>query len=567
METGPPSDVKKAFLKYTEGNAYMTAEQLQRFLVEVQGDVGASVAEAELIVDQVLQKRRHITKCMRSCLTLDDFHHFLFSTDLNPPIANQVEQDMTAPLSHYFIYTGHNSYLTGNQLSSDCSDIPIEKALKRGVRAVELDVWPNSAKDDVDVLHGRTFTTPVELIQCLKSIRKHAFSASPYPVIITLEDHLTENLQAKAAQMIAETFGELLFYPETECLKEFPSPEELKYKIIISTKLPKEKGGHEVKSMKEKGINSSKEKDFSEHIWAELSAYSEDDGTSRGNTSEQNQNEQELRPREAPAYRHLISINARKPKGGLKEALKVDFDNVGRVSLKEQKFEKVIATHGTDVVRFTQKNILRIYPNGIRIDSSNYKPMNGWLHGAQMVALNMQGYGKSLWLMHGMFRSNGGCGYVKKPDFLMTMGPENQVFDPKAKLPVKKTLKVKVYMGDGWYLDFKRAQFALFSSQNFYIRVGIAGAPPDKTMKKTKKSENNLMPIWNEEFIFPLTVPELALLRVEVHDRIIPEKNDFAGQTCLPVSQLRPGIHAVPLFDRKGNKISSIRLLMCFEFL
>lgn len=34
--------------------------------------------------------------------------------------------------------------------------------------------------------------------------------------------------------------------------------------------------------------------------------------------------------------------------------------------------------------------MLRIYPKGIRVDSSNYNPMIGWMHGAQMVAFNMQ---------------------------------------------------------------------------------------------------------------------------------------------------------------------------------
>jgi len=40
--------------------------------------------------------------------------------------------------------------------------------------------------------------------------------------------------------------------------------------------------------------------------------------------------------------------------------------------------------------RFTQRNLLRIYPKGTRLDSSNYDPMIGWMHGAQMVAFNMQ---------------------------------------------------------------------------------------------------------------------------------------------------------------------------------
>jgi phosphatidylinositol phospholipase C delta len=44
--------------------------------------------------------------------------------------------------------------------------------------------------------------------------------------------------------------------------------------------------------------------------------------------------------------------------------------------------------------------------------------------------------------MQGFFRANGGCGYVKKPDFLLTEGPNGEIFDPKASLPVKKTLKV-----------------------------------------------------------------------------------------------------------------------------
>lgn len=65
---------------------------------------------------------------------------------------------MTAPLSHYYMYTGHNSYLTGNQLSSKSSKNPIIKALQRGVRVIELDLWPNSSKDDVHVLHGRYAT-------------------------------------------------------------------------------------------------------------------------------------------------------------------------------------------------------------------------------------------------------------------------------------------------------------------------------------------------------------------------------------------------------------------------
>lgn len=40
--------------------------------------------------------------------------------------------------------------------------------------------------------------------------------------------------------------------------------------------------------------------------------------------------------------------------------------------------------------RFTQKNILRVFPKGTRVTSTNFRPLEAWMHGAQMVAFNMQ---------------------------------------------------------------------------------------------------------------------------------------------------------------------------------
>ncbi|KAK7305876.1 hypothetical protein VNO77_43788 [Canavalia gladiata] len=564
-----PPEIKTIFNRYSDENGVMTATHLRSFLVEVQRQEKTTEEEAQAVIDG----HKHLSIFHRRGLNLESFFNYLFSQN-NPPLSPSlgVHQDMSLPLSHYYIYTGHNSYLTGNQLSSDCSDAPIINALQRGVRVIELDIWPNASKDDVDVLHGRTLTSPVALIKCLRSIKQYAFEASEYPVVITLEDHLTRDLQAKVAEMVTETFGDILFCPTSESLKEFPSPESLKRRIIISTKPPKEYLEAKELQEKEQEPQTGKSADDEE-------AWGKEVPSLRGGTIsdyKSNEDEDDLDDDEDPdeaddkslqnvsdKYRSLIAIHAGKPKGGLEECLQVDPDKVRRLSLSELQLEKAAETHGKEIVRFTQRNILRVYPKGTRITSTNYNPLIGWMHGAQMVAFNMQGHGRSLWLMHGMFKANGGCGYVKKPHFLLN----NEAFDPKAHLPVKTTLRVTIYMGEGWFYDFNHTHFDQFSPPDFYTRVGIAGVPRDTVMKKTKSVEDNWLPSWNEVFEFPLTVPELALLRIEVHEYDMSEKDDFGGQTCLPVWELRSGIRAVPLHSRKGDKYDNVKLLLRFEFI
>jgi hypothetical protein len=40
--------------------------------------------------------------------------------------------------------------------------------------------------------------------------------------------------------------------------------------------------------------------------------------------------------------------------------------------------------------RFAKNNVMRVYPFGLRFDSSNLDPTKAWAYGAQLAAINMQ---------------------------------------------------------------------------------------------------------------------------------------------------------------------------------
>lgn len=77
---------------------------------------------------------------------------------LRPQISVPKEdQDRSHPLSHYWISSSHNTYLTAKQLYGGASTMTYQHTLSSGARCVEIDVWDNEQDEaSPKVTHGFT---------------------------------------------------------------------------------------------------------------------------------------------------------------------------------------------------------------------------------------------------------------------------------------------------------------------------------------------------------------------------------------------------------------------------
>uniref|UniRef100_A0A673LP45 Phosphoinositide phospholipase C n=1 Tax=Sinocyclocheilus rhinocerous TaxID=307959 RepID=A0A673LP45_9TELE len=502
-------------------------------------------------------------------ISVEGFARYLISEENSviPPEKLDQSEDMTFPLSQYFINSSHNTYLTAGQLAGNSSVEMYRQTLLSGCRCVELDCWKGrTAEEEPVITHGFTMTSEISFKEVIEAIAECAFKTSPFPVILSFENHVdSPKQQAKMAEYCRSIFGDALL---TETLEKYPlesgvplpSPHELVGKILIKNKKshPKPSDGSTKKKLSEQASNTNSD---SSSVFepSSPSAGPDDEDEDDDDDDCKKSMDEGTAGSEAFATEEMSTlVNYIQPtKFHSFEISKSNKRSYQMSSFVETKALEHLTKTPVEFVEYNKFQLSRIYPKGTRVDSSNYMPQVFWNAGCQLIALNFQTIDLSMQLNLGMYEYNGKSGYRLKPEF---MRRPDKHFDPFTESTVDgivaNTLSVKIISG----------QFLTDKKVGVYVEIDMFGLPVDTRRKafKTKTSQSNAInPVWDEEpSVFKKVVlPTLASLRIAVYE----EGGKFIGHRIIPVSAIRPGYRYIGLRNEKNQALTLPAIFVYIE--
>ncbi|KAL5020958.1 hypothetical protein ScPMuIL_000113 [Solemya velum] len=232
----------------------LTVEKFQQFL-KLEQQESPDLAATKKIMSTFLDDP---TRAACLYFTEQEFEDYLFSKNntIWDSKYDTISQPMNHPLSHYWIASSHNTYLTGDQYSSESSTEAYARALRMGCRCIELDCW-DGPDGYPHIFHGHTLTSKIKFMDLLKTIRDHAWEASHFPLILSIENHCSLGQQRNMAMAFKNMFGEMLLTePASRDTMSLPSPEKLKYRIILKhKKLPEGSESNELRYIEENPLD------------------------------------------------------------------------------------------------------------------------------------------------------------------------------------------------------------------------------------------------------------------------------------------------------------------------
>ncbi|XP_058397204.1 1-phosphatidylinositol 4,5-bisphosphate phosphodiesterase beta-2 isoform X2 [Diceros bicornis minor] len=590
MSLCPRPEIDEIFTSYhAKAKPYMTKEHLTKFINKKQRDSRlnsllfppARPDQVQGLIDKYEPSGINV---QRGQLSPEGMVWFLCGPE-NSVLAQDkllLHHDMTQPLNHYFINSSHNTYLTAGQFSGLSSAEMYRQVLLAGCRCVELDCWKGKPPDEEPIItHGFTMTTDIYFKEAIEAIAESAFKTSPYPVILSFENHVdSPRQQAKMAEYCRTMFGDMLL---TEPLEKFPlkpgiplpSPEDLRGKILIKNKKnqfsgppapSKEPDGEaEGSSPPSAPVGGDtvwageEEAELEEEEVEEEEEEEEESGSLDEEEMKKMQSDEGTAGLEVTAYKEMSSlVNYIQPTKFISFELSAQKNRSYVISsFTELKAYDLLSKASVQFVDYNKRQMSRIYPKGTRMDSSNYMPQMFWNAGCQMVALNFQTMDLPMQQNMALFEFNGQSGYLLKHEFMRR--PDKQ-FNPfsvdRIDVVVATTLSITVISG----------QFLSERSVRTYVEVELFGLPGDPKRRyrtKLSPSTNSINPVWKEEpFVFEkILMPELASLRVAVME----EGSKFLGHRIIPINALNSGYHHLCLHSESNMPLTMPALFVFLE--
>lgn len=221
-------------------------------------------------------------------------------------------------------------------------------------------------------------------------------------------------------------------------------------------------------------------------------------------------------------------------------------------SLQESRALKLASKEQEDFVKHTNRSLVRVYPDGKRIKSTNYNPVPAWSVGCQMAALNIQTGDVGMWLNRAMFSQAGGHGFVLKPKSLR---------DPahRAETAKSHSREISLRVLSAINLPVMSGKLAVT------VCLFFSDSEP-REHKMSASSGNCLACVFDETFKFVSLYPDLEFLWyvIAAQPLIVHPMSSFVvtagkrvcAQGAYVVSTLKHGgPFSLPLFDENNNPL------------